>query len=138
MIKPVKIIKRIKSKSFLRVFSFLFVLSWFIQNVHILHETHSSEHHHAHHDPNLEKDPCHRKIFHGDHSNGCKHEAHINKKYTKCNVCDQQHHTNWSFQEQALLKDNFHLTRIFLSVQNFRTQSKIFFLQTRGPPDYNC
>ncbi len=48
------------------------------------------EHHHQHEvcTEEAEKDPCHKRIFHHDLAEGCKHKTHMFAFEQACNLCD--------------------------------------------------
>jgi hypothetical protein len=62
---------------------------WFYGQSNLLHD-HLPDHDHEHvvHDSKAESDPCHRSIYHGDLTQGCKHDAHLLKDRKSCDLCD--------------------------------------------------
>lgn len=54
-----------------------------------LHEYVHQEHHsHEICTKETEKDPCHKRVFHHDLAEGCKHKTHMLSLESSCKLCD--------------------------------------------------
>lgn len=77
------------------------------------------------HDAEIEKDACHRTIYHGDLAHGCNHPSHLSKLFKKCSLCDGI---------LQLDKSNLYISYFSL---NFKYKVNTYhFLQQAGIPSY--
>lgn len=81
----------------------------------------------------VEKDPCHRSIFHGETENGCHHKAH----FTRTEKCKFSHVV---FQtQQELTRDHTTVavtesTRVIVGYRVLLTTTSLNQTHLRGPP----
>ncbi|MBL7824606.1 MAG: hypothetical protein JNK69_14465 [Saprospiraceae bacterium] len=86
------------------------------------------------HDAEIEKDACHRTIYHGDLGHGCNHPSHLTKLFKKCSLCDGI----LQFDKSNLNLSNFRLNFLYqLDTYAFLLKSgipSIPDLMNKGPP----
>lgn len=108
---------------------------WFAAQTGMLHDhAHGHEHEHVLHDQTAESDPCHRSIYHGDKSHGCKHDAHLIKDRKSCELCDAVRNHQASLVEipQLFLTSSFYSTPIAFEFEISKFDQPI--PSNKGPP----
>lgn len=109
---------------------FLYIFSSQINSVHLLfHEDHEEEQIHS---PSVEKDLCHRSIYHQD-KEACDHKAHLVKQ-EKCELCHIHFITDhfYSFALSNRVKWHFNFDNLFLKTSLDHFHLDLFL--SRAPP----
>lgn len=96
--------------------------------------------HHEHHHQEVcsaeaEKNPCHKKIFHHNVAEGCKHATHVYALENPCELCDAILAKYYFPNEKAADEHKSEITQVasFFERQQFFRLS-ITSIRLRGPP----
>ncbi|MBK7797950.1 MAG: hypothetical protein IPJ53_02460 [Saprospiraceae bacterium] len=131
--------RRLSDKSNNHLKGFFTALMIFIYLLAIFQTSGSYFHTHEHdvgisHNAEVEKDACHRTIYHRDLNHGCKHPSHLTKAAKKCSLCE-----GILFLDTARI-DAFAFLLNFYNVQEISSYAplvKLVFhseIMNKGPP----
>ena len=86
------------------------------------------------HNPELEKDACHRTIYHRDLNHGCKHPSHLTKENKRCTLCEGILILDKTSFEISVFYLNFHTSQEIYPYSSLSESILKSELKNKGPP----